>query len=83
MTTKREKEIKDCSRMINVFGQREMEIAAIKILDLYWQRPFSLIDPRIFEGDDLAIEGYRCLVEYKWIVDRTPTRGFWERVHGR
>lgn len=69
-------------RMINVFGQREMELAAIKILDNYWSNPYSNIDESIFT-DDLEKEGFRELRNYKWMDGMSMSEEFWKRVHGR
>jgi len=73
------------NRMINVFGQREMELAAIKILDTYWETPFRPIDESIFT-DDLEKAGLFYLRVNGWLVGVNGvvlTRNFWLRVHGR
>jgi hypothetical protein len=74
--------VSDKARMIGVFGHREMELAAIAILDAHWQRPFSRINEKIFKDDD-ARHGYRDLQRSGWIIEGVPTGSFWSRVHGR
>jgi hypothetical protein len=70
-------------RMIGVFGWREMEMAAIRILDARWTMPWEPIDAAIFKTDDER-EGFAGLMRNGWIAsDRTPTSAFWSRVHGR
>lgn len=69
--------------MVGVFGWREPELAAIKILDACWEHPRTPVNPKIFT-DAEEIEGFRFLVENEWIGrDMIPTHGFWLRVHGR
>lgn len=74
---------RDCSRMVGVFGHREMEIAAILILDRHWQAPFEPIDMRIFEGEPDALEGFKELKECGWIRGDIATGSFWMKIHGR
>lgn len=74
---------RECTRMINVLGQREMELAAIKILDHYWEAPYAPIDIEIFT-DDLEKAGFAELKAYNWLTPHgVATRAFWQRVHGR
>ena len=74
------------NRMIGVFGQREPELVAIKILDEYWDRPYEAFT---FEpADSWERDGLEALVAGGWLIDLTggrydATRRFWERVHGR
>lgn len=69
-------------RMVNVFGHREQEIAAIRILDQQWERPFQPVSISGWSADEL--DGLQELKENGWIHnDGSPTRAFWERVHGR
>jgi hypothetical protein len=70
------------SRMIGVFGSREPELAAIRILDEQWERPFARIDPAIFKDADER-EGFARLKAWGWIERGIPLRQFWSRVHGR
>jgi hypothetical protein len=70
-------------RMIGLFGWREMELAAIKILDTKWREPFTRVDESIFvDGDER--DGWEELKKAGWI-DRNgvPSPAFWRRVHGR
>jgi hypothetical protein len=68
--------------MIGVFGQREMEMAAIKILDTYWSSPYDTVDPRIFV-DDIEIVGFSELRRNGWMDGTSMSKDFWQRVHGR
>jgi hypothetical protein len=61
-----EARIRNCSRMVNVFGHREMEIAAIAILDAQWDRPFDPVNVNIFTTDE-AKHGFRDLQRGGWI----------------
>lgn len=70
-------------RMTSTFGHREPELAAIKILDTQWERPFEPVDPKIFT-DTEEREGFDDLRAMGWIGENNvPTRAFWNRVHGR
>lgn len=75
-------DVKDCFRMINVFGHREMEVAAIKILDHYWSTPYVNVDPAIFT-DALEKTGFEELREHGWMDGMSMSEAFWKRVHGR
>ena len=83
MPTLAERRRKNAGRMIGVFGMREMELAAIEILDDQWDQPFNPVDTRIFDTTD-SLEGFKELVKLGWIGrDHVPTITFWQRVHGR
>lgn len=68
-------------RMIGVFGKRELEMAATRILDDQWQRPYQRVDTATFNAEEQR--GFALLSEWGWIVDGIPTPAFWGRVHGR
>jgi hypothetical protein len=68
-------------RMIGVFGEREMEIAAILIVDNY--QPGQPINPDIFKHDFLAEVGFSHLQMYGWIKELIPTKNFWNKTKGR
>lgn len=74
--------MKTANRMIGVFGHRELELAAIRILDEQWRKPTEPIDPAIFTDDDER-EGFADLQRWGWIDGMVPTPQFWRRVHER
>lgn len=70
-------------RMINVFGQREMELAAIKIFDTYGNgRRSHPISISIFT-EEIEQEGFRLLREHGWIEDYCAKESFWKRIDER
>lgn len=72
----------DSFRMIKVFGKREMELAAIKILDNYWSKPYTPIDPNIFSSE-YEKAGFYFLRQNGWMDGTSMSESFWKRVHGR
>jgi len=68
--------------MIGVFGHREMELAAIAILDAQWERPFTPVNADIFT-EECTRQGFHDLQRGGWINGLMPTRAFWRRVHER
>lgn len=69
-------------RLIGAFGKREMELAAICIVDYFKGRTNtvdSTIDVSIFKRD-IEKAGFRLLKEHGWIVNLRPISKFWERV---
>lgn len=69
-------------RMIGVFGWRESELAALRILDSQWETPFARVDVTSLTSDERL--GYDQLRSLGWIdASGSPTRSFWLRVHGR
>lgn len=69
------------SRMIGVFGKREPELAAIKIVDHYGNCLMQPVDPAIFKSD-YEKHGYRLLCQWGLVVDGVPQPEFWLRVKG-
>lgn len=67
--------------MIGVFGQREMELAAIRIVDERRSRDWRVAES-IFR-DDIERAGYWYLCAYGWVDNGIPTPAFWERVQGK
>lgn len=78
-------------RMVGLFGQRSMELAACRILDAGWRTPLTAID--VWNLSDVERDGLSRLIRGAWvtaipeagsskvIVRCTPQ--FWERVHSR
>jgi len=76
------------TRMMGVFGKREPELAAIRILDARWRWPrhrFTLVE--LGQLDELELQGFIALVGSRWILKNgsyyVASVKFWERVHGR
>lgn len=74
-------------RLLGVFGKREAETVAAKIIDRVWPqpyRPFKLSDLKL--DDDELHEGWgEVLIRYDWIVAVNgsrfmATRRFWNRI---
>lgn len=67
--------------MIGVFGHREMELAAMRIVAEC--REGAPINPKIFTAG-YESEGFVELKEFGWIdAAGRPTAAFWARVRGR
>jgi len=76
------KELSDSRRTQGLFGNCEMEQAALVILDRYGHRPSAPIDPNVFDTTD-EIDGWIDLQRHGWMNGRVPTTAFWDRVHRR
>lgn len=76
------------SLMIGVFGQREMELAAVKIVHHRWSAPLEPFDPVILRLDDgYEKDGLKDLVAHGWLTEAggkvRPTPNFWQRIVDR
>jgi hypothetical protein len=69
-------------RLIGTFGKREMELAAIRIIDTYGDRLIQPVDAKIFKPG-YEQDGYRLLCQNGFVIDGVPQPEFWLRVGGR
>lgn len=69
-------------RMIGLFGKREMELAAMVIVDKNLWNNDTIREEWFEEGYEA--EGFRLLKEHGWIsMSNRASQAFWDKVRGK